>query len=81
MRQLGLPDNRVTLTPYLVDNDWWLSESAGVDRDAVRTAWGASPGHTVILLCAKLQPRKRPFDVLHAFVRRHCGTDWHFEKK
>ena len=68
MRQLGLPDNRVTLTPYVVDNDWWLSESAGVDRDAVRASWGASPGDRVILFCAKLQPWKRPFDVLRAFV-------------
>ena len=68
MRQLGLPDNRVTLTPYVVDNDWWLSESAGVDRDAVRVSWGASPGDKVILFCAKLQPWKRPFDVLRAFV-------------
>jgi glycosyltransferase involved in cell wall biosynthesis len=68
MRQLGLPDSRVTLTPYVVDNDWWLSESAGVNRDAVRAVWGAAPADTVILFCAKLQPWKRPFDVLHAFV-------------
>jgi glycosyltransferase involved in cell wall biosynthesis len=68
MRQLGLPDNRVTLTPYVVDNDWWLSKSTGVDRDAVRASWGASPGDRVILFCAKLQPWKRPFDVLRAFV-------------
>jgi glycosyltransferase involved in cell wall biosynthesis len=68
MRMLGLPDNRVTLTPYVVDNDWWSSESAGVDRDAVRASWGASPGDRVILFCAKLQPWKRPLDVLRAFV-------------
>ena len=40
----GLPDERVTLTPYVVDNDWWLAQSAGVDRAAVRAAWGASAG-------------------------------------
>jgi glycosyltransferase involved in cell wall biosynthesis len=68
MRKLGLPDSRVTLTPYVVDNDWWLSESTGVDRDAVRASWGALPGDTVILFCAKLQPWKRPSDLLHAFV-------------
>jgi glycosyltransferase involved in cell wall biosynthesis len=68
MRKLGLPDSRVTLTPNVVDNDWWLSESAGVNRDAVRASWGASPGDTVILSCAKLQPWKRPFDLLHAFI-------------
>lgn len=68
MRKLGLPDNRVTLTPYVVDNDWWLSESTGVDRDAVRSSWGALPEDKVILFCAKLQPWKRPADLLHAFV-------------
>jgi glycosyltransferase involved in cell wall biosynthesis len=68
MRKLGLPDNRVTLTPYVVDNDWWLSASAGIDRDAVRTSWGALQGDSVILFCAKLQPWKRPSDLLHAFV-------------
>jgi len=68
MRKLGLPDNRVTLTPYVVDNDWWLSKSACIDRDAVRASWGASPRDKVILFCAKLQPWKRPLDLLHAFV-------------
>jgi glycosyltransferase involved in cell wall biosynthesis len=68
MRKLGLPDDRVTLTPYVVDNDWWLAKSAGIDRDAVRRSWGASPDDAVILFCAKLQPWKRPFDLLHAFI-------------
>jgi glycosyltransferase involved in cell wall biosynthesis len=68
MCKLGLPDDRVTLTPYVVDNDWWMSASADVDRDAVRRSWGALPGDTVILFCAKLQPWKRPLDLLHAFV-------------
>jgi glycosyltransferase involved in cell wall biosynthesis len=69
MRSLGIPDDRITLTPYVVDNDWWLAESARVDRDAVRTSWGASPNDTVILFCAKLQPWKRPLDLLQAFAK------------
>jgi len=68
MRKLGVPDDRVTLTPNVVDNDWWLSESAGANRDAVRASWGATAGDTVVLFCAKLQPWKRPFDLLDAFV-------------
>jgi glycosyltransferase involved in cell wall biosynthesis len=68
MRELGLPDDRVTLTPYVVDNDWWLAKSADIDRDAVRRSWGALPGDAVILFCAKLQPWKRPADLLHAFI-------------
>jgi glycosyltransferase involved in cell wall biosynthesis len=69
MRSLGLPDERVTLTPYVVDNDWWLERSACVDRAAVRAAWGAAPEDTVFLFCAKLQPWKRPLDLLQAFAR------------
>jgi glycosyltransferase involved in cell wall biosynthesis len=69
MRSLGIPDDRITLTPYVVDNDWWLAESSYVDRDAVRTSWGASPNDTVILFCAKLQPWKCPLDLLHAFAK------------
>ena len=69
MRTLGLPDDRITLTPYVVDNDWWLARSAGVDRAALRASWGALPDDTVILFCAKLQPWKRPSDLLRAFAK------------
>jgi glycosyltransferase involved in cell wall biosynthesis len=67
MRSLGLPDERVTVTPYVVDNDWWLAQSSQVDRAAVRSTWGAAPEDKVILFCAKLQPWKRPDDLLNAF--------------
>jgi glycosyltransferase involved in cell wall biosynthesis len=69
MRSFGIPDDRITLIPYVVDNDWWLAESARVDRAAIRTSWGASPRDVVILFCAKLQPWKRPLDLLQAFER------------
>jgi glycosyltransferase involved in cell wall biosynthesis len=68
MLALGLPAERVTLTPYSVDNDWWMRQSAAVDRAAVRTGWGASASDAVILFCAKLQPWKRPGDLLWAFA-------------
>src|SRR5256885_9033635 len=51
MRSLGLPDERVTLTPYVVDNDWWLAESARVHREAVRSSWDAPADALVILFC------------------------------
>jgi glycosyltransferase involved in cell wall biosynthesis len=68
MLSLGIPEERVTLTPYVVDNDWWTAQSATVDRQAVRASWGAGPSDTVILFCAKLQPWKRPLDLLRAFA-------------
>lgn len=69
MRSLGLPPDRVTLTPYVVDNDWWTAASARVDRAAVRASWNASQNDTVILFCGKLQPWKRPLDLLRAFAQ------------
>jgi glycosyltransferase involved in cell wall biosynthesis len=69
MISLGLPEARVTLTPYTVDNDWWTARAAQVDREAVRKSWGAGPETLVVLFCAKLQPWKRPRDLLRAFAK------------
>ena len=74
MLSLGLPAERVTLTPYCVDNDWWIQQSASIDRNAVRESWGASNGDSVILFCAKLQPWKRPFDLLQAFAKANLSN-------
>ena len=69
MLQLGIPAELVTLTPYAVDNAWWNEQSGLVDRNRIRAGWGASPETIVILFCAKLQPWKRPLDLLHAFAQ------------
>lgn len=65
---LGIPAERITLTPYSVDNDWWMRQAAGVDREAVRASWGVAPSDGIVLFCAKLQPWKRPGDLLRAFA-------------
>lgn len=69
IRSLRIPEDRITLTPYSVDNDWWMAQSRDTNRLAVRAAWGASSETAVILFCAKLQPWKRPLDLLRAFAR------------
>jgi hypothetical protein len=69
MLSLGLPSKRVTLTPYSVENDWWIHQSSRVDRAATRAEWRASPNQAVVLFCAKLQPWKRPGDLLRAFAK------------
>jgi len=68
MRTLGLPAERIAMTPYVVDNDWWSERAAKVDRAAVRRAWGVPEDAVVVLFCAKLQPWKRPQDLLRAFA-------------
>lgn len=66
---LGLPAERITVTPYAVDNDWWIEKSATVDREGIRQSWGIPSDATAILFCAKLQPWKRPQDLLRAFAQ------------
>lgn len=68
LMSLGVPASLATRVPSVVNNDWWTARSAQVDRDAIRSSWGATPGTAVILFCAKLQPWKRPNDLLQAFA-------------
>jgi glycosyltransferase involved in cell wall biosynthesis len=68
MQALGIAEERIAVTPYCVDNDWWIAESRRVDRDAVRQRWDVPRDAPVLLFCAKLQPWKRPQDVLRAFA-------------
>jgi glycosyltransferase involved in cell wall biosynthesis len=68
LHSLGIPQDHITLTPYAVDNDWWKQQSSRVDRAAVRRSWGLDSEALVILFCAKLQPWKRPIDLIRAFA-------------
>jgi glycosyltransferase involved in cell wall biosynthesis len=68
-KSIGFPSERTVLSPFVVDNDWWLRESAKADRNAVRAGWRVSDQAPVFLFCAKLQPWKRPSDALRAFAR------------
>jgi len=68
MRSLGIADERITLTPYSVDNDWWMAEAAKIDRATARREHGLPGDERAILFCAKLQPWKRPMDLLRAYA-------------
>lgn len=69
MSSLGIPESRVVLTPYPVDNEWWIEQSMRVDRAGVRARWGIPQEAVIIIFSAKLQPWKRPLDLLRAFAR------------
>ncbi len=69
IQSLGVPKERVVLTPFVVDNELWNRSAGQVDRRAVRARWGVPDKASAILFCAKLQPWKRPQDVLRAFAR------------
>lgn len=69
MRSLGIPDERIAFTPYVVNNDWWVERAKLVNRSEVRRRWSVPEQALVIVFSAKLQPWKRPMDLLHAFAR------------
>jgi glycosyltransferase involved in cell wall biosynthesis len=69
MRSLRIPEDRITLVPFCVDNGWWIENSDRVGRAAVRARWKVPENATVVLFCAKLQPWKRPQDLLRAFAQ------------
>ena len=68
MRSLGIAEDRISMALDTVDNEWWIEQSERVDRTQVRAAWGVDSQERVILFCGKLQPWKRPLDVLRAFA-------------
>jgi glycosyltransferase involved in cell wall biosynthesis len=69
MRSLGIPSDCVILTPYVVNNAWWIEQAARADREAIRRGWDVPASAQVVLFCGKLQPWKRPMDLLEAFAK------------
>ncbi len=66
---LGVPDDRIRLGANTVDNRWWRERAARADRAKVREQWNIPSDARVVAYCAKLQPWKRPADLLVAFNR------------
>jgi len=74
MRSLGIPEERITQTPPCVDNDWWMGQAAKVNRAAERAKLNLQVSELAILFCAKLQPWKRPHDLLQAFAKARVAN-------
>jgi glycosyltransferase involved in cell wall biosynthesis len=66
---LGVSEERVALTPYVVDNDYIEAIAASADTKAIREQWGIPEDGVVAVFCAKFLPRKRPHDALRAFAQ------------
>jgi glycosyltransferase involved in cell wall biosynthesis len=69
MLSLGFPNEKLTMTPFVVDNLWWESQTASLDREVIRAKWRLPADSLVVAFCGKLQPWKRPLDVLRAFAK------------
>lgn len=68
-RNSGVPERCIHVVPHCVDNDRFQSAASQAAREAL--AWqsdlGIPEGARVVLFAGKLEPQKRPLDLLAAF--------------
>jgi len=67
----GANPHRIFMTPYSVDNEFFRTraERAHFKREVFRRELGLDPDRPVVLYASKLEERKRPDDLLEAFIR------------
>ena len=73
---LGVAEERVVITPYVVDNDYIAEAASRADRKRTREEWRIPADAMVVLFCAKFLPRKRPQDALQAFARANAADSY-----
>lgn len=67
----GAVPERLFSVPYSVDNAFFQEKaaSAGADREQLRNLLGLTPGRPIILYASKMIERKRPGDLLDAYIQ------------
>jgi glycosyltransferase involved in cell wall biosynthesis len=67
-RAMGVPDSKIFLVPYSVDNDRFIAAAqlGAKDRRAARAELGIADDAPVILYASKLQRRKHPDGLIRA---------------
>ncbi len=67
----GVPEEDLFFSPHAIDNTRFLNATreAGRGGAAWRADLGIPPDHTVVLFAGKFVPKKRPIDLLEAFLR------------
>ncbi|HXH06603.1 MAG TPA: glycosyltransferase family 4 protein [Vicinamibacterales bacterium] len=71
----GVPRSKIFMMPYAVDNDFFRreAEKARLESGKLRAELKLEAGRPVIVFAGKLQPRKRPTDLLEAYA--HLSPD------
>lgn len=64
----GVPARRIFTAPYFVDNERFARQAAEhrTERRQLRGAWDVPEGATCFVFAGKLEPKKRPLDLLRA---------------
>ena len=67
-RHFGVEDDRIFMTPYAVNNDFFASQAAAATRrrEVFRTELRLPRGHPMVLYAGKLQRLKRVDDLIEA---------------
>jgi glycosyltransferase involved in cell wall biosynthesis len=70
-QKFGVPDNRLSYTPYAVDNTRFATQAKTQrpNRQAIRAKWGIDRDMFVGMFCGKFIPKKRPGDLIAAAKR------------
>ena len=71
LRSFGVGDERMSFSPYSVDNVWFSERAATVlemQDDDVERVRAAAAGRPIALFCGKLINKKRPLDFLRALI-------------
>lgn len=65
-----VPENKLFFAPHSVDNERFFAAAAhaGAQAGEWRSGIGIPAHHAVVLFAGKLEPKKRPLDLLSAFV-------------
>jgi glycosyltransferase involved in cell wall biosynthesis len=78
LRSSGVADDKIFFAPHAVDNERFRSTATAATNDAL--AWkkdlGIDASRPVILFAGKLDLKKRPLDLLHAFRIAITGSSW-----
>lgn len=74
-RYHGVPSEKLFFAPHAVDNDRFFAGDAQIGHEAI--AWkkelGIADDHSVIVFAGKFEAKKRPLDLLRAFVQAHLS--------
>lgn len=72
--QLGVPEKRLRVIRCGMSKEAWSAWNEKFDRAAVRGSWGVPENAPVVLCCAKLQPWKKPLDLVDAFAKANSPS-------
>ncbi len=72
LRRFGVSDSRIWRAPHCVDNEFFARSAAPHQtlqgRAAARAAWSLDARDFIVLFTGKLEPKKRPLDLIQAMA-------------